>query len=567
MNKRQKQVQQAFLIDEQETADRLRKVYANAEKSIDDKIQQLLARQDANSQTVIYQVQYQEALKKQVSGILDILQSEQFTTVSDYLERCYTNGYTGAMYDIAGQIGAPVVMAVDPEQVVRAVQTDSKISEGLYKHLEGGVKSMKRKISATISRGISTGMSYGQMAMLLNKHSSAGMKNTMRICRTEGHRIQVQSSMDACKAAKDNGCDVVKQWDATLDKRTRKSHQRVDGEIREMDEPFSNGLMFPGDPAGGASEVINCRCALLQRAKWALDEDELETLKERAEYYGLTAEKNSTFEDFKAKYLVAAQATNSGYAGKGVDNSPDVSYIDGEYGSTHAKAVKDRLEKADQDVQDVWNKYQGKFKTDDPNYSGGQAFYSPSSDSVRLNIKYAESGSSYQTPYQVLYHEYGHMTDYLSAREFGYNGYTAFTEVFDGVDASGNPIFTQKGMGGLLGRTAKDELNTALKAIKKANGVTRKTQAAQILIDEIKANYSLIARSDVSDMLEGAGIGVSYPLGVGHGKGYWKGRDNGKEIFAEMLSADTASPESVACIKKYFPETYKVYKTILGVIK
>jgi hypothetical protein len=29
--------------------------------------------------------------------------------------------------------------------------------------------------------------------------------------------------------------------------------------------------MFPGDPSGGAAEVVNCRCALLQRARWALE--------------------------------------------------------------------------------------------------------------------------------------------------------------------------------------------------------------------------------------------------------------------------------------------------------
>ena len=71
----------------------------------------------------------------------------------------------------------------------------------------------------------------------------------------------------------------------------------------------------------------------------------------------------------------------------------------------------------------------------------------------------------------------------------------------------------------------------------------------------------------MSDMLEGAGIGVKYPLGVGHGLGYWKNRDNGKEIFAEILSAEAASPESLACIKKYFPETYKVFRKILEVFK
>ena len=52
-----------------------------------------------------------------------------------------------------------------------------------------------------------------------------------------------------------------------------------------------------GDPA----EDCNCRCALLQRARWALDETELDTLKERSEYFGL--DKSKDFEDFKEKYL------------------------------------------------------------------------------------------------------------------------------------------------------------------------------------------------------------------------------------------------------------------------
>ena len=57
--------------------------------------------------------------------------------------------------------------------------------------------------------------------------------------------------------------------------------------------------------------MVNCRCALLQRAKWALDQDELDRLQQRAEYYGL--DKSDSFEDFKRKYLKAAQ--NIGYNG------------------------------------------------------------------------------------------------------------------------------------------------------------------------------------------------------------------------------------------------------------
>lgn len=142
------------------------------------------------------------------------------------------------------------------------------------------------------------------MSRNLHNVSKSGLSNAKRIVRTEGHRIQQTSADDARRGAIAKGADVVKQWDAALDSRTRPSHARVDGEIREEDEKFSNGLKFPGDPAGRAEEVINCRCVATTRARWALDESELETLKERAEYFGL--DKTANFEDFQEKYLPAA---------------------------------------------------------------------------------------------------------------------------------------------------------------------------------------------------------------------------------------------------------------------
>ena len=319
MNKRQRLVQQQFLDNEEAVIRRLKSVYNQSLKDIEHKtkvlqneINGLQAQYDAiddekerarlksMQQSKIYQKGYQDALKKQINSILDNMQVEEFETVSDYLNKCYEEGFLGAVYDIHGQ-GIPVMFPIDQEAVVRAVQLDSKISNGLYQRLGEDVDLLKRKITAHVSRGISTGMTFEQVAQQLALHTNVGFNNAVRIARTEGHRIQIQSGMDACYKAKEKGADVVKQWDSTLDGNTRESHQKVDGEIRELDKPFSNGLMFPGDPSGGAAEVVNCRCALLQRARWALDEQELATLKERADYYGL--DKSDNFKDFKKKYM------------------------------------------------------------------------------------------------------------------------------------------------------------------------------------------------------------------------------------------------------------------------
>ena len=329
MNRRQKLVQQQFLDDEEKVIKRLKQVYNQAQKDIEKKTQALQdeinrlgtlanlatdAEEKAKflsmQQSKIYQKQYQDAMKKQIGSILDNMQVEEFKTVSEYLQKCYEDGFVGTMFDLQGQ-GIPLCFPMDQEAMVRAVQLDSKISQGLYSRLGEDVALPKKKITAQVSRGIATGMSFQQVAQQLAATTNIGFNNAVRIARTEGHRIQVQGAMDACYKAKDKGADVVKQWDSTLDSSTRESHAAVDGEIRELDEKFSNGLMFPGDPSGGAAEVVNCRCALLQRARWALDDAELQTLKDRAEYFGL--DKADTFDDYKKKYLNATKSAPTEY--------------------------------------------------------------------------------------------------------------------------------------------------------------------------------------------------------------------------------------------------------------
>jgi SPP1 gp7 family putative phage head morphogenesis protein len=306
MNKRQKEVLQTQLDHEKEVIDELKKVYEQAQKDIEEKIKRLMA--DELTQSKIYQIEYQKALRGQIGAILENLNSKSYESIHDYLKDSYEDAFIGNMYDLQGQ-GIPLIIPINQEQVVKAIQLDSKLSGTLYEAMGVNVKDLKKRIASEVSRGISNGFSYRDMARNLNNAMGIGLNKSIRIARTEAHRVSQQSTMDAMRQAKDKGADVVKQWDATLDAKTRPSHQKVDGEIKELDEPFGNGLMFPGDPHGSAGEVINCRCVALQRARWALDDDELETLKERAEYFGL--DKSENFKDFKQKYLEVAD--NDGY--------------------------------------------------------------------------------------------------------------------------------------------------------------------------------------------------------------------------------------------------------------
>ena len=70
MNSRQKQVQMSLLKNEKAVIKQLEQSYKDAIAAIDKYILQLLARKDTeNLQPIIYQIKYQEAIKKELEEI------------------------------------------------------------------------------------------------------------------------------------------------------------------------------------------------------------------------------------------------------------------------------------------------------------------------------------------------------------------------------------------------------------------------------------------------------------------------------------------------------------------
>jgi hypothetical protein len=174
-------------------------------------------------------------------------------------------------------------------------------------------------------------MPHSEIARNIASAAKAPLSRAKTIVRTESHRIAQASAYDAQKAAKAKGADVVKQWDSTLDGKTRDSHRRLDGQIKELDEPFTIGgkkAMHPGD-FNDPAEDCNCRCELLQRARVALGEDELRTLQDRAEFFGL--DKSEDFAEFRQNYLSATSEWSSADAKTlnflGADSRDDLTTI------------------------------------------------------------------------------------------------------------------------------------------------------------------------------------------------------------------------------------------------
>lgn len=173
-----------------------------------------------------------------------------------------------------------------------------------------------RHVTAAVTRAVLQGQTVPQLAASIAGIAAMDRRAAMKAARTAMTSAHSLGKLKGYERAADMGIDVEKQWLAALDSRTRGSHRHLDGETVKLDEEFSNGLKYPGDPDGPASEVYNCRCTLVP-VIGDVEYDEVE----RANKLG-----GMSYEEWKAEKLMKEQklANSLDSQLKDVDNEIDV---------------------------------------------------------------------------------------------------------------------------------------------------------------------------------------------------------------------------------------------------
>lgn len=272
----------------------------------------------------------------------------------------------------------------------------------------------------------------------------------------------------------------------------------------------------------------------------------------------------------------------------------DNTNLQGMYGKKHATAMGGIVEKAPDSVRNTWVTFQNEIKSYDTKYRGSDAHYSRAKDGVKMSMAKSAKGSNYEAPYQVAFHEFGHNIDYEMNMRYGTkerfktisetykdgllgksvkqeaNNYVAgyITKHYDELRS----MLPQADIDSITSR-AESALRRSLitqsekqgfidKAIRDAIDGLAMTQIS----NDLRQELTLLERGDISDIFEGA-TGAKIRLGVGHGAKYWVNRDNGKEVFAEMFSATMCNEDSLKQIKRFFPESYKIFLEIMELVK
>lgn len=447
MNKAEKQVAAASLRDEATVIRQTRENYKEARANIEEKLKVLADREQ--TQSVIWQRQYQQALKQQLDTAIDTLSKKNYSNIHQYLEGEYENGYIGTMYSLQKQ-GIPLVMPIDQTRVVKMVETtanDIKLSKRLY----GNTTKLKNAVRREVSIGFASGESYQDVAARLSRTMDIDYNKTIRIARTEGGRVQNASRFEASVQAKKCGADIVKQWDSTLDNRTRWAHRELDGQVQELEEPFKAEGQEAQHPHGfGVPWMdVNCRCVVLQRARWAVEGEGYDDYTKYSRFADFereswldgsldaTVQKHGgqiidlsdarNFETFKANYkkaasnIVAMQAAAAiGVEVMGAETltiNRDAA-VYSTLQTEHVNAIAGIVENAESKrVAEAYLKFEKDLDLLDGKHKGG-AHFTPKDDAtgkvgVRMNVANSAQDNN-QKDFATWFHEFGHHIDYLA---------------------------------------------------------------------------------------------------------------------------------------------------------
>lgn len=192
--------------------------------------------------------------------------------ITEFMPEVYMNNYNFFQTSIDAQTNhAYNFYLVNQNTIRRVLDTNYRILPNPSKNfnIAKDLRWNENNIRSAITQGILRGEGMDKIANRLKSVENMTDAQAMRTARTATTGAENAGRIDSMRYMKRIGLNVKKKWVAVMDNRTRDSHADLDGEIREVDEEFSNGLEEPGG-AGDPAETYNCRCTL----EYVFDDEE-----------------------------------------------------------------------------------------------------------------------------------------------------------------------------------------------------------------------------------------------------------------------------------------------------
>lgn len=205
---------------------------------------------------------YFQDLTNQLAGEISHINEQAVAYLNGQLPGAYVSGYNEVASGVNSSIKGYSFTLADENTIKNLATSDKTLLP--YKKVNGknDVRWNTQKVNGEVMQGILQGDSASKIAGRLSDVLGMNEASAIRNARTSMTSAQNKGRMDMLDDAEEMGIIVKKEWIAALDEHTRDTHAEMDGELQNYDEPFSNGLMYPGDPDGEPAEVYNCRCRM-----------------------------------------------------------------------------------------------------------------------------------------------------------------------------------------------------------------------------------------------------------------------------------------------------------------
>jgi hypothetical protein len=148
--------------------------------------------------------------------------------------------------------------------------------------IEWNEENIRRFIKTGVLLGLGTDALIAYITGLATERNRESFFSRVYDIISGAHETGRQTAMEI---ATERGVEIEKEWNATLDFKTRDAHRELDGQRVPADEAFTvdgEQIRFPRDPQAKAYLRCNCRCAVKRmRAHWRDDGKRKENLWDR----------------------------------------------------------------------------------------------------------------------------------------------------------------------------------------------------------------------------------------------------------------------------------------------
>lgn len=515
----------------------------------------------------------------QVSQAMTEANRVAMAALNGKLPEVYAENANYAAFSICKETGAAVAFdLVDPDTVGHMLTAGAALLPAV--DVAKDVAWNRKLVSSQLTQGVLLGESIPKIARRVQNVTGSNIATAMRTARTAVTGAECAGRMNSYERAKGMGIKLKKEWVSTLDNRTRHSHRQLDGERIDNDEKakFSNGCRYPADPTARYAEICNCRCTVIAAVEGFETDD--------AERWSKLP-KGMTYEEWKNELAPRPQARAKAGAVHAPAHDSGAAVYQG-LDKSQKQAIEAILNRSDEKVRQVYLGYESMFKLLDGNWQK-TAQYDPAANGVRLNLAKVFATNGDRPQGTTWFHEFGHMVDSLSGDvsetyKDGVFAKTIQSEANAYIDARNKQLragfkraVAEKDTDWLVAngymsswkaeyiRENPDMEKTALAALKHT-----KTYAYRAVADEIRSMNDA-QKADLSDLFGGATV-CKCEDGWGHEKTYWRPKLSQKgyelkplahEGFAEFFSAYTANPESLEMLRKYLPESTKIFEEMI----